>query len=176
VPHVPRVVTLMRRDLVGIGFEQARARTPPRMTATVLDLERDMSEESRKAVRGIYTAFHGDDRLRNPTAEEWAVFTASCTLRDMCPHLCVLPTGEYCPKGLVCLGCTHAQPKQSAAPIFRRMLASHKRALGTAHQRGAGRSDRGATAGSLADWPRIATGGGFAVRCRCGYRSEAGVC
>jgi hypothetical protein len=34
------------------------------------------------------------------------------------------------------LGCTHAQPKQSAAPIFRRMLASHERALGTARQRG----------------------------------------
>jgi uncharacterized membrane protein len=37
---------------------------------------------------------------------------------------------------LVCLGCTHAQPKQSAAPVFRRMLASHERALGTAQQRG----------------------------------------
>jgi hypothetical protein len=44
--------------------------------------------------------------------------------------------GEYCPKGLVCLGCTHAQPKQSAAPIFRRMLASHERALAIAHGRG----------------------------------------
>ena len=60
----------------------------------------------------------------------------SCSLRDMGTHLCALPTGEYCPKGLVCLGCTHAQPKQSAAPIFRGMLASHERALGTAHQRG----------------------------------------
>jgi hypothetical protein len=36
---------------------------------------------------------------------------------------------------LACLGCTHAQPKQSAAPIFRRMLASHERALGIAQQR-----------------------------------------
>jgi uncharacterized protein involved in exopolysaccharide biosynthesis len=51
-------------------------------------------------------------------------------------HLCALPTGEHCPKGLVCLGCTHAQPKQSAAPIFRRMLASHERALEAARQRG----------------------------------------
>jgi hypothetical protein len=74
--------------------------------------------------------------LRNPTSEEWAAFTASCTLRDMDTHLCALPTGEYCPKGLVCLGCTHAQPKQSAVPIFRRMLSSHERALGTARQRG----------------------------------------
>jgi hypothetical protein len=95
-----------------------------------------MIEEYRKAVRGLYNAFHGDDSLRNPTAEEWAAFTASCNLRDMGTHLCALPTGEYCPKGLVCLGCTHAQPKQSAAPIFRRMLASHERALGTARQRG----------------------------------------
>ena len=95
-----------------------------------------MIEEYRKAVRGLYNAVHGEDSLRNPTAEEWATFTASCSLRDMGTHLCALPTGEYCPKGLVCLGCTHAQPKQSAAPIFRRMLASHERALGTARQHG----------------------------------------
>src|SRR4029077_18239431 len=93
-------------------------------------------EEYRKAVRGLYNAFHGDDSLRNPTADEWAAFTVSCNLRDMGTHLCALPTGEYCPKGLVCLGCTPAQPKQSAAPIFRRMLSSHERALGTAQQRG----------------------------------------
>lgn len=93
-------------------------------------------EEYRKAVRGLYNAFHGDDSLRNPTADEWAAFTLSCNLRDMGTHLCGLPTGEYCPKGLVCLGCTHAQPKQSAAPIFRRMLVSHERALGTAREHG----------------------------------------
>jgi hypothetical protein len=29
----------------------------------------------------------------------------------------------------VCLGCTHAQPKRSAIPTFRAMLASHQRAL-----------------------------------------------
>ena len=45
-------------------------------------------------------------------------------------------SGAVVAKGLVCLGCTHAQPNQSAAPIFRRMLASHERALGTACQRG----------------------------------------
>lgn len=33
---------------------------------------------------------------------------------------------------LVCLGCGHAQPKKSAVPIFRRMLASHRRTLGAA--------------------------------------------
>src|SRR5205085_8686359 len=93
-------------------------------------------DEYRKALHGVYRAIHGEESLRNPTAEEWAAFAASCSLRDMGTHLCALPTGEYCPKGLVCLGCTHAQPKQSAAPIFRRMLASHERALATAHARG----------------------------------------
>jgi hypothetical protein len=57
-------------------------------------------------------------------------------MRDMGTHLCALPTGEYCPKGLVCLGCVHAQPKKSAVPEFRRMLASHERALRTARERG----------------------------------------
>ena len=67
--------------------------------------------------------------MKNPTAEEWAVFAANCNLRDMGTHLCALPTGEHCPKGLICLGCAHAQPKKSAVPIFRRMLASHERSL-----------------------------------------------
>lgn len=93
-------------------------------------------EEYRKTVRGVYNAFHGQDSLRNPTKEEWAAFERSCSLRDMGTHLCSLPTGEYCPRGLVCLGCTHAQPKKSAVPIFQRMLASHKRELAKARQRG----------------------------------------
>jgi hypothetical protein len=29
-------------------------------------------------------------------------------------HLCALPTGEHCPKGLICLGCAHAQRKKCA--------------------------------------------------------------
>lgn len=66
-------------------------------------------------------------------------------MRDMGTHLCALPTGERCPKGLVCLGCNHAQPKKSAAPTFRRMLASRTRALTRAQEIGesAGRSLRG---------------------------------
>jgi len=95
-----------------------------------------MVEEYRKAVRGLYIAFHGEESLRNPTAEEWAAFSVSCSMRDMGTHLCALPTGEHCPKGLVCLGCVHAQPKKSAAPIFRRMLASHERELAAARARG----------------------------------------
>ena len=94
-----------------------------------------MVEEYRKAVRGLYIAFHGEESLRNPTVEEWAAFSTSCSMRDMGTHLCALPTGEYCPKGLVCLGCVHAQPKKSAAPIFRRMLASHERELAAAKGR-----------------------------------------
>ncbi|HZD24160.1 MAG TPA: hypothetical protein VE569_12285, partial [Acidimicrobiia bacterium] len=62
-------------------------------------------------------------------SEEWTSFSDSCSMRDMGTHLCALPAGEHCPKGLVCLGCVHAQPKKSAAPVFRRMLASHRRAL-----------------------------------------------
>jgi site-specific recombinase XerD len=93
-------------------------------------------EEYRKAVRGVYSAIHGQESLRNPSAEEWAAFESSCSLRDMGTHVCALPTGDYCPRGLVCLGCVHAQPKKSAAPVFRRMLASHERELAAARQRG----------------------------------------
>lgn len=93
-------------------------------------------EEYRKTVRGVYQAVHGEDSFRNPTGQEWAAFAAQCNLRDMGTHLCALPTGEHCPRGLVCLGCVHAQPKQSAVPLFRRMLVSHERELGAAHARG----------------------------------------
>jgi len=37
---------------------------------------------------------------------------------------------------LICLGCAHAQPKKSAVPIFRRMLASHERSLAAAQGHG----------------------------------------
>ena len=93
-------------------------------------------EEYRKAVRSAYGTFYGAESLRSPTLEEWATFATSCSLRDMGTHLCALPTGEHCPKGLVCLGCVHAQPKRSAVPVFRRMLVSHERALKVAQERG----------------------------------------
>jgi hypothetical protein len=94
-----------------------------------------MIDEYRKAMRGLYITSYGEESLRNPTAEEWAAFSANCGMRDMGTHLCALPTGEYCPKGLVCLGCVHAQPKKSATPIFRKMLASHERELAAARGR-----------------------------------------
>lgn len=93
-------------------------------------------EEYRQAVRAAFMAVHGEESLRNPTPEEWAAFSTGCSMRDMGTHICALPTGEHCPRGLVCLGCVHAQPKKSAVPLFRRMLASHERALAMAKTRG----------------------------------------
>ena len=86
-------------------------------------------EGYRKALRGVYTDVCGVGAIRRPSAEEWFAFSASCSLRDMGTHVCALPTGEHCSRGLVCLGCGHAQPKRSALPVFRRMLTSHERAL-----------------------------------------------
>jgi site-specific recombinase XerD len=86
-------------------------------------------EEYRKTLHSVYRAYGGDEAFKNPTREEWAALNQACSVRDMGTHLCALPTGDHCPKGLVCLGCGHAQPKKSAAPIFRSMLASHNRAL-----------------------------------------------
>jgi site-specific recombinase XerD len=86
----------------------------------------------RAAMRGRYSDVYDVDALRAPTAQEWATFAASCSLRDMGTHVCALPTGEHCSRGLVCLGCVHAQPKKTAAPVFRRMIASHTRALAKA--------------------------------------------
>jgi site-specific recombinase XerD len=93
-------------------------------------------EGYRASMRGLYTNIYDTDALRAPTAEEWTAFAASCNLRDMGTHICALPAGEHCSRGLVCLGCTHAQPKKSAAPIFRRMIASHGRALAKARAHG----------------------------------------
>jgi hypothetical protein len=80
-------------------------------------------------VRATYADFHGSASLRAPTRDEWAAFTRDCELRDMGTRLCALPAGEHCSRGLVCLGCSSAQPKKSASPIFERMLRSHQKAL-----------------------------------------------
>jgi hypothetical protein len=93
-------------------------------------------DEYRKTVRATYLDFRGPNSLRAPTMQEWREFSAACNLRDMGTHLCALPTGDHCSRGLVCLGCSHAQPKRSAAPIFRRMLTSHVRALQRAREVG----------------------------------------
>ena len=93
-------------------------------------------EEYRKSVRATYTEHHGPTGAAPPTLQEWAQFSRDCGLRDMGTHLCALPTGEHCARGLVCLGCGHAQPKKSAAPVFRGMLISHRKALGTAVKTG----------------------------------------
>ena len=118
--------------------------------------------EYRKTVCSLYNAYYGEDGLKNPTAEEWAAFAANCNLRDLGTHLCALPTGEHCPKGLICLGCAHAQPKKSAVPIFRRMLASHdaQPSSCTKSQRTC-RTDRGSRDGNCQDQGSIAESRGI---------------
>lgn len=93
-------------------------------------------EGYRAAMRGLYDTIYDSDTTTTPTLQEWTAFAASCNLRDMGTHVCALPTGEHCSRGLVCLGCHHAQPKKSAAPVFRRMITSHTRALTRAHETG----------------------------------------
>lgn len=95
---------------------------------------RQLVESYRRSIRGTYGDLYGKDALRNPTREEWEAFSANCSMRDMGTHLCALPTGEHCPRGLVCLGCVHAQPKKSAASIFLGMLNSHNAALDRARE------------------------------------------
>lgn len=97
---------------------------------------RQLVESYRRSIRGNYADLYGKDALRNPTKEEWERFSASCSMRDMGTHLCALPTGEHCPRGLVCLGCVHAQPKKSATPVFLGMLKSHTAALDRARKGG----------------------------------------
>jgi integrase len=122
--------------------------TPPHVLRALLGHERldtvmiyaklypgTLVEEYRRHVRGVYQAIHGPEVLSAPTEEEWAALERSCELRDMGTHLCALPTGNHCPKGLVCLGCVHAQPKKSALPLFEKMRASHARELARAEAR-----------------------------------------
>jgi site-specific recombinase XerD len=122
--------------------------TPPHVLSALLGHERldtvmiyaklypgTLLEAYRRHMRGLYQSVHGDDVLRAPTAEEWAALARSCEVRDMGAHLCALPAGEHCPKGLVCLGCAHAQPKKSATPLFERMRVSHARQLERAEAR-----------------------------------------
>lgn len=110
------------------------ARLPGLVPFGVVDAE-GLLEEYRRHVRGVYQAIHGPEVLNAPTEEEWAALERSCELRDMGTHLCALPTGDHCPKGLVCLGCVHAQPKKSALPLFEKMRANHARELGRAEAR-----------------------------------------
>ncbi len=93
-------------------------------------------DEYRKTVRATYFDFHGSTSLQAPNAAEWQQFAQDLELRDMGTHLCALPTGEHCSRGLICLGCSSAQPKKTAAPIFRRMLTSHTSSLERARGNG----------------------------------------
>jgi integrase len=93
-------------------------------------------EGYRKAMRGLYLDVYGAEAFKAPTSGEWETFNRDFSLRDMGTHLCVLPTGEHCPKGMVCLGCDQSQPKKSALGAFQRMLRSHSQALGRARRAG----------------------------------------
>jgi integrase len=123
--------------------------TPPHVIRALLGHERldtvmiyaklypgTLVEEYRRHVRGVYQAIHGPEVLRAPTTAEWQELERNCDLRDMGTHLCALPAGDHCPKGLVCLGCVHAQPKKSALPLFQQMHANHARELAKAEARG----------------------------------------
>jgi site-specific recombinase XerD len=122
--------------------------TPPHVLRALLGHERldtvmiyaklypgTLVEEYRRHVRGVYQTVHGPEVLKAPTAQEWVALERSCGLRDMGTHLCALPAGDYCPKGLVCLGCVHAQPKKAALPLFENMRANHARELARAEAR-----------------------------------------
>jgi hypothetical protein len=128
--------------------EHLNAGTPPHVLQALLGHERldtvmiyaklyphTLVAEYRQHVRSVYQTVYGPEVLRAPTEEEWDLLARSCDLRDMGTHLCALPSGEHCPKGLVCLGCVHGQPKKSAEPIFERMRSSHARALERAEKR-----------------------------------------
>lgn len=94
----------------------------------------ELVNEYRRAMRGMYLDVHGDQATRAPTADDWHQLAATHTLRDMGTHICVLPAGEHCPRGLVCLGCGNVQPKRGAIGTFQAMLASHTRALDDARR------------------------------------------
>ena len=115
---------------------------------------RHLVESYRKSIRGNYADLYGTESLRNPTKEEWERFSQTCSMRDMGTHMCALPAGDHCPRGLVCLGCSHAQPKKSAAPIFLGMLNSHTAALDRARD---GKEPAGQIAARELEIERIAS-------------------
>ena len=89
-------------------------------------------EEYRKTVRATYLDFHGPESLRTPDAQEWQRFSQSLELRDMGTHLCALPAGEHCSRGLVCLGCSQRNQRRARPLCFARMLDSHQTRAGSA--------------------------------------------
>lgn len=69
-------------------------------------------EGYRTAKRGLYGAVYHSDQLHDPSSDDWAAFTTSGNLRDDTgTHICALPTGEHCSRGLVYLSGVHAKPQ-----------------------------------------------------------------
>lgn len=94
----------------------------------------ELVNEYRRAMRGMYLDVHGQQATQAPTADDWHQLAATHTLRDMGTHICILPAGEHCPRGLVCLGCGNVQPKHGAIDTFQAMLISHSHALDQARR------------------------------------------
>jgi hypothetical protein len=48
---------------------------------------RKMIEEYRKAMRGVYSAFHGEESSKKPTRQEWdafaAIIAAACRIWEL---------------------------------------------------------------------------------------------
>ena len=106
----------------------------------------------RRHVRGLYQI---SARPRRPArADRRGVGGSRAELRPSRHGRASLraPCGRALSKGLVCLGCAHAQPKKSAMPLFERMRASHARQLERAERaQGASGPARRPTTGA----PRI---------------------
>jgi hypothetical protein len=118
-------------------------------------------EEYRKTVRSLYNAYYGEEGLKNPTAPEWAAFAASCNLRDMGTHLCALPTGEHCPKGLICYGCACQADEECGAYLSAHASQPRPQPDGCEKSRRTCRTDRGPRDGSYQDQGSIAESRGI---------------
>lgn len=81
--EAPPMIPLTRHDLIGVGFEQIRRRQAARMTATVLDLEREMPhiranalrqwQERAAAAAAATPASTGDQRRATMAFWDWAL-------------------------------------------------------------------------------------------------------
>jgi hypothetical protein len=99
--RVDRTERLLFQDGVPLSF-------PPKLFDTLLILAENRSHVVEKDDHLMQTIWAPNHRIMG------RLRGASCNLGDMGTHLCPWPTGEHCPKGLICLGCAHAQRKKCA--------------------------------------------------------------
>ena len=101
---------------------------------------RDVTSASNIAcitVRPVGTLNASSPSRATPAMSASATCSSACSSpsirsRSWAPTSVSTPTGEHCSRGLVYLGCVHAQPRTVRHPTFRRMIASHTRALTSA--------------------------------------------